>query len=55
MDSAQGINLAPIFGDLSQNEKLSDIKQPLRNLNDLSDPVEVSVGKFKSDILTRLT
>ena len=29
MDSAQGYGLAPIFGDLSQGEKLSEVKQPL--------------------------
>ena len=26
---AQGIDLAPIFGDLSQSKKLSEIKPPL--------------------------
>ena len=31
MDSAQGCDLAPIFGDLSQIEKLSEIKPPLRD------------------------
>ena len=30
MDSAQGPALAPIFGDLSQSEKLSEIKPPLK-------------------------
>ena len=29
VDSAQGMDLAPIFGDLSKSEKLSDIKPPL--------------------------
>ena len=29
MDSAQGGDFAPIFGDLSQSEKLSEIKPPL--------------------------
>ena len=29
VDSAQGIDLAFIFGDLSQSEKLSEIKPPL--------------------------
>ena len=29
MDSAQESDLAPLFGDLSQNEKLSEIKPPL--------------------------
>ena len=29
MDSAQGRNMAPIFGDLSQSEELSEIKPPL--------------------------
>ena len=29
MDSAQSCDLAPIFGDLSHSEKLSEIKQPL--------------------------
>jgi hypothetical protein len=29
VDSAQGRNLAPFVGDLSQNEKLSEIKPPL--------------------------
>ena len=29
MDSAQGRDLVPIFGDLSQSEKLSEIKPPL--------------------------
>ena len=29
MNTAQGRDLAPIFGDLSQGEKLSEIKQPL--------------------------
>ena len=28
-EDAQDLDLAPIFGDLSQNEKLSDIKPPL--------------------------
>jgi hypothetical protein len=28
----QGSNLTPIFGDLSQSEKLSEIKQPLDKL-----------------------
>ena len=27
--SAQGCDLAPLFGDLSQSEKLSEIKPPL--------------------------
>ena len=31
MDSAQGCDLAPIFGDLSQIEKLSEIKPPLED------------------------
>ena len=30
MDSAQGPALAPIFEDLSQSEKLSEIKPPLK-------------------------
>ena len=30
MDSAQGRDLAPIFGELSQTEKLSKIKLPLK-------------------------
>ena len=29
MDSGQGRNMAPIFGDLSQSEELSEIKPPL--------------------------
>ena len=29
MDIAQGNDLAPIFGDLSETEKLSEINQPL--------------------------
>ena len=29
MDSAQGCNSAAIFGELSQSEKLSEIKPPL--------------------------
>ena len=29
-DSAQGCGLAPIIGDLSQSEKLSEIKPPLK-------------------------
>ena len=29
MDSAQESDLAPFFGDLSQSEKLSEIKPPL--------------------------
>ena len=29
MDSAQGSDLTPIFGDLNQSEKLSEIKPPL--------------------------
>ena len=29
MDSAQGGDMAPIFGDLSQSEELSEIKPPL--------------------------
>ena len=29
MDSAQDIDLAPFFGDLSQSKKLSEIKPPL--------------------------
>ena len=30
LDSVQGCNLAPFFGDLSQSEKLSEIKPPLK-------------------------
>ena len=30
VDSAQGSDLAPIFGDLSQIEKLSEINPPLK-------------------------
>ena len=30
MDSAQGSYLAPFFGDVSQSEKHSEIKPPLR-------------------------
>jgi hypothetical protein len=30
MDSVQGIDLAPSFGDLGQSEKLSEIKPSLR-------------------------
>ena len=33
MDSAQGSYLAPIYGDLSQTEKLSDIKPPVFRQN----------------------
>ena len=33
MDSAQESDLAPFFGDLSQSEKLSEIKPPLQYLN----------------------
>ena len=29
MDSGQGRDLVPIFGDLSQSEKLSEVKPPL--------------------------
>ena len=29
VDNAQGCDLAPIFGDLSQSKKLSEIKPPL--------------------------
>ena len=31
MDSTQGSDLEPIFGDWSQSEKLSEIKPPLAN------------------------
>ena len=33
MDSAQESDLAPFFEDLSQSEKLSEIKPPLQYLN----------------------
>ena len=33
MDSTQDSDLAPIFGDLSQSEKLSEIKPPLKLYN----------------------
>ena len=32
VDSAQGSDLAPIFEDLSQSEKLSEIKPPLHRI-----------------------
>jgi len=32
VDKAQGCDLAPCFGDLKQNEKLSEINQPLKML-----------------------
>jgi hypothetical protein len=36
VDSAQDRDLAPIFGDLSQSEKLSEIKPPLKTLQWIS-------------------
>ena len=32
MDSVQGSDLAPVFGDVSQSEKVSEIKLPLDTL-----------------------
>ena len=43
MDSAQGRDIEPIFGDLSQSEKLSDIKQPSLFFKKLGDPDVTSI------------
>ena len=45
--SSQGRDLAPIFRDLSQSEKVSEIKPPL----EWSDVMQWEVVEFKSVIL----
>ena len=54
MDSAQGCDLAPIFADLSQSEKLSEIEPPLA-MNTIPAKVEIeSKTNFNPKIETDL-
>ena len=43
MDSAQGSDLVPTFGDLNLGEKLSEIKLPLVKVNDIQQQKKEAV------------
>ena len=48
MDRAQDGDFAPFFGDLSQSEKLSEIKPPLKDiLKPLSSNAKISLDTLK--------
>ena len=48
MDSVQGSDLAPVFGDVSQSEKVSEIKLPLDTLQ-----YTASYDEIKQKVITQ--
>ena len=51
MDSAEGCDLAPFFGDLSQSEKLSDIKPELDKFSIMISSTASGIIYYYADIM----